>query len=263
MSESLTIHIPWSAAVEATAAQRFKQSVDSPSWSPRLAWCKLCIGVILLLCGATGIYGGFAPQGLPVQYYLYAIMILLVGIYIAVYQALVLYAHGVIARAREARRRAALESGKVEWRLSPLRLQCRTGSRLLLALAWQSVLRVTQFPDGFVLTVCVEAAYNAAKGYGEEVPGSPVFPGSPTRESVRIRQILSGSPAPFNDQYLPNDQYWLPVDAFRDSDVVWFVEMACQWAANYRLVRFMRSAADSGVNSPSQAARALASSVQR
>jgi hypothetical protein len=262
MNESLTIHIPWSAAVEATAARRFKESADSPSWAPWVAWCKLCFGVAFLLCGATGIYVAPPPQGLPVQYYLNAIMILLVGVYMAVYQTLLLYAHGVIARAREARGREALEAGKVEWRLSSLGLECRAGSRPLLSLAWESVLRVTQFPDGFVLTVCFESAYNAAKGYGEEVPGAPVFPGPPTRESVRIRQILGGAPAPFNDQYLPNDQHWLPVDAFPDSGVVWFVEMARQLAADYRAVRLRGSATGSGVNRPSEAALALASAVE-
>ena len=263
MTESLAIRIPWSAAVEATAAQRFKESADSRPWSARVAWCKLSLGVALLLCGATGISIAPPPQDPPVFYYLKAFLVLLVGIWMAVYQALLLYAHGAIVRAREARGRAALEAGKVEWLLSSLGLECRAGSRPLLSLAWEGVLRVTQFPDGFVLTVCFESAYYAAKGSGEGVPGAPAFPGAPARESVRIRQILSAAPAPFNDQYLANDQHWLPVDAFPDSGVVWFAEMARQLAAEYRAVRLKGSAAGSGANRPREAALALASAVER
>jgi hypothetical protein len=262
MAESLTIHIPWSAVVEATAAERFEQSADSPSWAAGVAWRKLCFGLALLVCSAagiraTGIHVARPLPGLPVELYLYLIMTLLVGSWTVVYQALLLYAHRVIARAREARGQAALEAGKVEWRLSSLGLECRAGSRQLLSLAWESGLRVTQFPDGFVLTVCYEAAYDAAKGHGEEVPGAPVFPGPPTRESVRIRQILSGA-----DRYLPNDQYWLPVDAFPDWGVVWFAQMARQLAAEYRGVRLEGSATGSGADRPSEAALALASAVE-
>lgn len=179
MSEPLTVRVRWSADVEATAAQRFQQSVTRVQRAALflLAACALILFAMLVYSvvntsGAARIFWGILTLFAIVGTAFWPVMALL---------------HAREFKART--RRMARQAGEVEWAVSPGGIEYRAGPGPPAQLKWERVW-VTRFADGFVLAVEPWA-----------------------------------------------DKYWLPADAFPDSAVVGFAELAQQRAARYSAAR--------------------------